>query len=251
MGWIHKILLHTKSATGRTLPITSKKPQTKLVKRTHEKLTVQYLKRSEHATSRGTQDEDSVLSRLRCLAIFNHDMKDELVRPFHTPDPLTGNQRTSDYWVQLPGYWIRMIHMVSPDFVPSLIQGDFGDCPMADRYTYIVGYQFANQIGTEIEDYWCSVVTTDGIEKEPEEDPCRPLYMAWQGFVEFATQPLEKERIEQDTIDTSARPAKGLKTPGEPSLAERRLRIDSFALQGLVPIVCQSQRQTWFLNQTE
>ena len=155
-------------------------------------------------------------------------MKDELARLFHTPDPLTGNERTSDYWVQLPGFWIRMIHtsrtdVVSPDFTPSPIQGDLGDCLMADRYTYIIWSQFEDQIGTEIEDYWCSVVTTDWIEKKPEEDPDRSLFMAWQGFVVFATQHLQNEKIEQDTIDTSARPAKGLKTPGEPSLAERRL----------------------------
>ena len=50
------------------------------------------------------------------------------------------------------------------------------------------------------------------------------MYLAWQGFVVFATQPPEKEKIEEDTIDTSARVAKGLKTPGEPSITERRLQ---------------------------
>ena len=39
----------------------------------------------------------------------------------------------------------------------------------------------------------------------------------------FATQRLQNEKIEQDTIDTSAAPAKGLKTLGEPSIAERAL----------------------------
>ena len=47
--------------------------------------------------------------------------------------------------------------------------------------------------------------------------------MAWQGFVVFTAQAREREKIEQDAIDASARPAKGLKTPGGPSLAERRL----------------------------
>ena len=79
--------------------------------------------------------------------MFDHDMEDELVRLFHAPDTLTGNEGTSCYWVQFPGYWIRMIRtsrtdMVSPDFVPFPTQGSFGDCLMADRYTYIVWPQF-------------------------------------------------------------------------------------------------------------
>ena len=52
--------------------------------------------------------------------------------------------------------------------------------------------------------------------------PCRELYMAWQGFVVFATQSIELEKVEQETIDVSARLEKGLKTPGEPSISERR-----------------------------
>ena len=189
---------------------------------------LQYSKKPEYVTSRGAEGEDSVLSRLRSLRISDQDMTDELVRLFHTPDPLTGNERTSDYWVQLPGYWIRMIHtsrtdIASPDFTPSPIQGDPGDFLMSDRYTYIMWSQFEDQTGTEIEDYWCSVVTTDAIEKKPEEDPRMSLYMAWQGFVVFLPLSTFNEKIEQDTIDTNARPAKGLKTPGEPSLAERRL----------------------------
>ena len=38
----------------------------------------------------------------------------------------------------------------------------------------------------------------------------------------FATQSIKLEKVEQKTIDVSARPAKGLKTPGEPSISERR-----------------------------
>ena len=104
--------------------------------------------------------------------------------------------------------------MVSPDFEPCPFRSDLGDCVMADKHAHVIWSQFADQIGTEIEDVGCSVVTTDGIQNEPDEDPCRDLYMVWQGFVVFATQPIETGKVEQDTIDTSANPAKGLKTPG-------------------------------------
>ena len=180
------------------------------------------------AQSRGTEEsENQILSRLRSSRSFDHSMRDDLVRLFHTPDTLTGQERTTDYWVQLPGYWIRMVHRartdtVHPDIEPSPIQGPLGDCLMANRYTYFVWSQFPESIGHEIEDLWCPVITPDGIEKNPEEDPSRELYQAWKGFVVFATQSIELEKVEQETIDVSARPAKGLKTPGEPSISERR-----------------------------
>ena len=71
--------------------------------------------------------------RLRSAHSFDHSMKDDLVRLFHTPDTLTGQERTTDYRVQLPGYWIRMVHSkrtdaVHPDIEPSSIQGPLGDC---------------------------------------------------------------------------------------------------------------------------
>ena len=180
------------------------------------------------AQSRGTEEsEGQILSRLRSSRSFDHSMRDDLVRLFHTPDTLTGQERTTDYWVQLPGYWIRMVHRartdtVHPDIEPSPIQGPLGDCLMANRYTYFVWSQFPESIGHEIEDLWCPVITPDGIEKNPEEEPSRELYQAWKGFVVFATQSIELEKVEQETIDVSARPAKGLKTPGEPSISERR-----------------------------
>ena len=82
---------------------------------------------------------------------------------------------------------------------------------MADRYIICLSLKIRLVLRLK-----CSVISTDGIEKEPDEDPCRDLYMAWHGFVVLATQPIEKERIEQGTIDTSAGPAKAWKTPGEP-----------------------------------
>ena len=71
----------------RKPPVLVKKPRI-VSKSSHQKPTVEYSKKSEHVTSRGTEDEDSVLSTLRSLRVFNHDMKDELVRFFHTPDPM-------------------------------------------------------------------------------------------------------------------------------------------------------------------
>ena len=97
---------------------------------------------------------------------------------------------------------------VHPDIEPSPIRGSLGDCLMANRYTYFVWCQFEDSICHEIEDLWCSVITPDGVEKQPEEEPCRELYMAWHGFVVFAIQSIELEKVEQETIDVSARLAK-------------------------------------------
>ena len=187
-----------------------------------EQLTVRF------AQSRGTEESESqILSRLRSSRSFDHAMRDDLMRLFRTLNTLTGQERTTDYWVQLPGYWIRMVHrartdIVHPGIEPSPIQGPLGDCLMANRYTYFVWSQFQENIDHEIEDLRCPVITPDGIEKHPEEDPSRELYQAWKGFVVFAIQSIELEKIEQETIDVSARPAKGLKIPGESSISERR-----------------------------
>ena len=72
--------------------------------------TLQYSKMSEYATSRGTEDEDSVLSRLRSLRIFDQDMEDEVVRLFRTPGPLAGNERTT----QVELTWLALISLRHP-----------------------------------------------------------------------------------------------------------------------------------------
>ena len=66
--------------------------------------------------SRGTESkmviedtERSILSRIRSIKDFSHSMKDELVRLFYTPDPDRTGRRGLP-WIQLPCYWIRMIH---------------------------------------------------------------------------------------------------------------------------------------------
>ena len=93
------------------------------------------------------ETERSILNRIRSIKEFNHSTKDELARLFYTPDPLTGQERTTDYWLQLPMYWIRMIHtkrtnLVHPDDEPSPIESTnpsaFGDMLLADRHTYII-----------------------------------------------------------------------------------------------------------------
>ena len=83
------------------------------------------------------ETEKSILIRIRSTGEFNHSMKDDLARLFHTPDPMTGLERTTDYWLQLPEYWIRMVHtkrtyLVHPDDEPSPIASSnpsaFGIC---------------------------------------------------------------------------------------------------------------------------
>ena len=45
------------------------------------------------AQSRGTEESESqILSRLRSSRSFDHSMRDDLVRLFHTPDTLTGQE---------------------------------------------------------------------------------------------------------------------------------------------------------------
>ena len=47
-----------------------------------------------------------------------------MCRLFYTKDPQTDQTRTTDHWVQTPGYWIRMVHterddLIDPDNCPS------------------------------------------------------------------------------------------------------------------------------------
>ena len=198
----------------------------------------QRIEPSVSVKSRGTESkmviedtERSILNRIRSIKDFSHAMKDELVRLFYTPDPLTGQERTTDYWIQLPCYWIRMIHskrtnLVHPDDEPSPIASSdptaFGDTLMADRHTCIIESQFPDSNGTEIADYWCNFLTPDCIEQSPDEDPRREIYQAWKGFTVFGLVPIEHEKPVQETIDTTARVGRGLKVPGEPTLAERK-----------------------------
>ena len=83
-------------------PTIVKKPQI-VPKEPAKKPTLQHSEKSEHIARREAEDETDLLSRLRSLLIFNHDVKDEMVRLVHTPDPLTGKERTSDYGLQLTG----------------------------------------------------------------------------------------------------------------------------------------------------
>ena len=219
-------------------PKTSPKPEpSQALKPSSEALQPSSSPIERRVLSRGTEvletldSENTILSRLRSVQVFDNKMKEDLLRLFHTPDPLTGMERTTDYWVQLPTFWIRMIHqkrtdLVHPDDEPSPIDAkrdnEFGDSLMADRYTYIVESQFPESNGTEIEDYWCSVRDDDGTVKEPEQDPRRDLFQAWRGFSVFVPIPIEYERTEQETSDRHARVPKGLKVTGEPSSSERK-----------------------------
>ena len=171
--------------------------------------------------------EIAILRRLRSIGEFNAKMREDLVRLYHTLDSTTSKERTTDYWLQLPNYWVRTVHQkrtdtVHPDDEPSPIaEQSLGDLLTAERYTYIVESQFPELNGSEIEDLWCTMLDPDGVETEPKEDPRPELYHVWRGFVVFASVPIEVGRPIQDTDDKHARVAKGLKVPGEPSASER------------------------------
>ena len=252
MNWEHSLCIEAKAAKApgdfaasesieaSSLSPTSPKPEpSQTLKPSSEALQPSSSPIERRVLSRRTEvletldSENTILSRLRSVQVFDNKMKEDLLRLFHshTPDPLTGMERTTDYWVQLLSFWIRMIHqkrtdLVHPDDEPSPIDAkrdnEFGDSLMADRYTYIVESQFLESNGTEIEDYWCSVRDDDGTVKEPEQDPRRDLFQAWRGFSVFVPIPIEYERAEQETSHRHARVPKGLKVPGEPSSSERK-----------------------------
>ena len=102
--------------------------------------------------------EATVLRRLRSVGEFNSKMHEDLLRLFHAPDLATGARRTTDYWLQLPNYWVRMTHAkrtctVHPDDEPSPIaERSIGDLHTAERCTYIVESQFPDLNGAEVED---------------------------------------------------------------------------------------------------
>ena len=82
-----------------------------------------------------------MLRRLRSVGEFNAQMREDLLWLFHTPDSLTGKERTTDYWLQFPNYcteWIRMVHRKRTN------TQDIGDMLTAERYTYVVASQFLN-----------------------------------------------------------------------------------------------------------
>ena len=120
----------------------------------------------------------------------------------------------------------KRTNLVHPDDEPSPIASPdpsaFGDLLLADRHTYLVESQFPDSNGIEIADHWCNFLTPDGTEQSPDEDPRREIYQAWRGFTVFGLVPIQHEKPVQETIDTTARIGKGLKVPGEPTLAERR-----------------------------
>ena len=92
---------------------------------------------------------------------------------------------------------------------------------MANRYTYFVWSQFPKNIGHEIEDLWCPVIAPDGIEKNSEENPLGNCIKHGKDLLCLRLSLLNWRKLSRKQL-TSARPAKGLKTPGEPSISERR-----------------------------
>ena len=159
------------------------------------------------------EGEKLIMNKLRSLRDFDLDMKDLIVRLFYTKDPQTDQTRTTDHWVQTPGYWIRMVHterddLIDPDNCPSpLSSADaiaFGDTLNAERYTCILECSDPQQNGLEIDDFWCNYTDQAGNPKSPEEDPGRKLPYRWIGFSVFqVSSPMDIERPVPETVEVA------------------------------------------------
>ena len=144
------------------------------------------------------EGEKLIMNKLRSLREFDLDMKDLIVRLFYTKDPQTNQTRTTDHWVQTPGYWIRIFHterddLIDPDNCPSpLSSADaiaFGDTLNAERNTCTLECSDPQQNGIEIDDFWCNYTDQAGNPKTPEENPGRELPYRWIGFSDPTGQP--------------------------------------------------------------
>ena len=187
--------------------------------------------RSRPVSSRGgeTAEADACLSRLRSLVYHGPEMQAELVRLFNSPDPLTGQSRTSDYWLKLPRYWIRMLHTPRScafhpeDCATALdVERVSTDQLWADRYTYFTTSTDESRIDTGFQDLWSDMIEADGSVTKCEE-PRADLGHTWTGYCLFV--PLERApNLEvQEMIRETAYKAKPLKVPKEPTEAERRV----------------------------
>ena len=141
-----------------------------------------------------------------------------LTELFFVPDPTTGEQRTGDYWFQLPIAWVRLHYQLrntlcdggpTEDQLGSLRWTVFvksPDRPKSDGMTYCNWWREEDQKTDQYE------VGLD-------------VGHSWIGYTIFEPAPLENftEEPEQETFDVTARKPKALTSPLEPTQQEREL----------------------------
>ena len=62
-------------------------------------------------------------------------------------------------------------------------------------------------------------------------------------IIVFATYSVELEKVEQETIDVSARLAKGFETPGEPSISKTATRLNHLPYCDWCPLCVKAKRR--------
>ena len=147
----------------------------------------------------------------------------KLTELFFVPDPTTGEQRTGDYWFQLPIAWVRFhcqlrSTLYEPDFTDGgptedqlgslrwIVFVKSPDRPKNDGMTYCNWWREEDQQTDQYE------VGLD-------------VGHSWIGYTIFEPAPLENftEEPEQETFDVTARKPKALTSPLEPTQQERKL----------------------------
>ena len=174
-------------------------------------------------------EEHELEKTLRSLPQHDSKMKELLLQLFNLDDPETGAPRTTDRWIMLPRYWIRMHHewrdcYFDPDDAPSPVDGKLSDHLYGDRYTMFFDSSDPSMIDTGHQNDWSDIEMPDGTVRRCD-DPSAKTGHKWVGYTLFVPldRPTAGENAEQQTDDKSAIKPKMLKTPGEPSESERRL----------------------------
>ena len=173
-------------------------------------------------------DEDVIGKKLTaellsCTAWNSSYLRVKLTELFFVPDPTTGEQRTGDYWFQLPIAWVRFHYQLrnalyEPDFIDG---GPTEDQLGSLRWTvFVKSPDRPKSDGMTYCNWW-----REEDQKTDQYEVGLDVGHSWIGYTIFEPAPLENftEEPEQETFDVTARKPKALTSPLEPTQQEREL----------------------------
>ena len=107
-------------------------------------------------------EEHELENALRSLPQHGSRMNELLLQLFNLEDPETAAPRTTDRWILLPRYWIRMHHewrdcYFDPDDAPSPVDGKLSDHLYGDRYTMFFDSSDPSKIDTGHQNDWSDI----------------------------------------------------------------------------------------------
>ena len=146
-----------------------------------------------------------------------------LTELFFVPDPTAGEQRTGDYWFQLPIACVRFHYQLRN----TLYEPDFTDGgPAEDQFGSLRWTVFVKSPDRPKNDgmTYCNWWREED-QKTDQYEVGLDVGHSWIGYTIFEPAPLENftEEPEQETFDVTARKPKALTSPLEPTQQEREL----------------------------